>query len=69
MEEGDETFFFVQDLRLALVATLVPDDHRPSKSLRMAKLFRSTFFLTNRFQVLQDMSVESFTQTFEDLTA
>ena len=70
-------FFFVRDLGLALASKVCPDQSQTFKEVnnRLAftgikkKKMTHLFFWTSRSQVLQGMSVQSFAQKIEDLTA
>ena len=66
----------MKDLGLALAPKVcVPTNHRPSersvivRHLPQEENKMTLFFWTSRFQLLQGMFVQSFAQTFEELTA
>ena len=68
--------FFVKDLGLTLAPKMCPDQSQALKRSKIIRRFRGKkkqvrifFFGTSRFQVLEGMSVHSFAQIFEELTA
>ena len=67
--------FFVKGLGLALAPKMCPDQSQAVKAVTNSQAFtvgrklRNLFFWTSRFEVLQGMSVQSFAQIFEELTA